>query len=81
MKKSIALLLIVVLLLCFAGCKSNTVTYRGQVYDADALSAETLEWLEWFNSLSEEEQLAISYVPNEFLEPLDGEVQDAPAQG
>lgn len=32
------------------------------------LSAETLEWLEWFNGLSETGQLSVSFVPQEILE-------------
>lgn len=43
----------------------ETVTYHGREFQRTALSEETLEWLEWYNSLSEEEQLAISYEPAE----------------
>lgn len=45
----------------------ETVTYNGREFPRDALSEETLEWLEWYNSLSEEEQLAVSYVPPELM--------------
>ena len=31
--------------------------------DAEGLSKETLEWLDWYNSLPEEQQLAVSAVP------------------
>lgn len=37
-------------------------------YDKGYLSKETLEWLYWYNSLSEEEQLAVNSVPRELLE-------------
>lgn len=43
----------------------ETVTYHGREFQRTALSEETLEWLEWYNSLSEEEQLAVSYEPEE----------------
>lgn len=43
----------------------ETVTYHGREYPRSIMSEETLEWLEWYNSLSEEDQLAVSYVPNE----------------
>ena len=36
--------------------------------DRDGLSEETLDWLTWFNSLSEEEQLSVSAVPPDLLE-------------
>lgn len=50
---------------------NNQVQYGDRMIDADNLSQETLEWLEWYNSLSKEEQLAISFVPPDLLE--DGE--------
>lgn len=43
----------------------ETVTYNGREYYRSMLSEETLEWLEWYNSLPEEEQLAVSYEPEE----------------
>lgn len=51
---------------------NNQVQYGDRMIDADNLSQETLEWLEWYNSLSKEEQLAISYIPPDLLE--DGEL-------
>lgn len=42
---------------------AGKIQYMGQWYDRASLSAETLTWLEWFNSLSEEEQLAVDYEP------------------
>ena len=36
----------------------------------DALSDETVEWLNWYSRLSPEEQLAVSYVPADLLELL-----------
>lgn len=43
----------------------DTVMYHGREYYRSMLSEETLEWLEWYNSLPEEEQLAVSYEPQE----------------
>ncbi len=44
---------------------AGTVTYHGRSYNRADLSAETLEWLDWYLALSEEEQLAVSYEPAE----------------
>ena len=41
------------------------MTYHGRSYNRADLSAETLEWLDWYLALSEEEQLAVSYEPAE----------------
>ena len=57
------------------------VRFGDKMVDEGALSEETLEWLEWFNSLPETEQLAISSIPQDLLEAagiLDA--QDQPAQ-
>lgn len=43
----------------------DTVMYDGRKYYRSMLSEETLEWLDWYNSLSEEERLAVSYEPEE----------------
>lgn len=46
----------------------NQVQFGDRMVDADGLSEETLEWLDWYNSLPEEQQLAISAVPPDLLE-------------
>lgn len=43
----------------------DTVMYDGRKYYRSMLSEETLKWLDWYNSLSEEERLAVSYEPQE----------------
>lgn len=43
------------------------IMYDGREYQRFMLSKETIEWLEWYNSLSEEEQLTVSYVPPELM--------------
>lgn len=47
--------------------------YMGKSYDASKLSRETLNWLSWFNSLSEEAQLAVDFVPHELIENVSTE--------
>lgn len=37
-------------------------------YSVSGLSEETLDWLEWYHVLTEEEQLCISFVPGDLLE-------------
>lgn len=44
------------------------VRYYDAWFDAASLSDETLRWLLWFNSLSDEDQLAISFVPLDLYE-------------
>ena len=46
----------------------ETVKYLDKTLNKSDLSAETLEWLEWFNGLSETGQLSVSFVPQEILE-------------
>lgn len=48
----------------------NQIQYMGQWYSREDLSEDTIQWLEWYNLLSPEEQMAISYVPGELQEPL-----------
>lgn len=47
---------------------AETVTFAGRTFEKSALSEETLEWLSWYQSLSEEEQHAISSIPHELYE-------------
>ena len=51
--------------------KPDMVEYRGHMFNKADLSPETIEWLEWYNELSETEQLAISYIPHEIQKFLD----------
>ena len=48
--------------------EAETVKYLDKTLNKSDLSAETLEWLEWFNGLSETGQLSVSFVPQEILE-------------
>ena len=50
---------------------TGKIQYLDQWYDKEALSGETITWLEWYNSLSEEEQLMVDSVPSELYELTD----------
>ena len=82
MKKIIALVLVLVYVLCFGACSNEeTVSFHNKTFYKADLSEETLEWLEWYNQLSEAEQLAISFIPSDLYE-LSGyyDVKDVPAE-
>ena len=46
----------------------SQVRFGDRWVDQDSLSEETLEWLDWYNSLSDEEQLSVSYIPADLLD-------------
>lgn len=58
----------------------DCVYFHGKQYSKAALSEDTLTWLQWYNGLSQEDQLKIDAVPAELVE-TDGPVttQDVPA--
>ncbi len=45
----------------------EVVLYNGNEYNTNKLSQTTLEWLEWYNSLTDAEKITINYVPNELI--------------
>lgn len=55
----------------------DTIVFHDQAFNRTSLSQETLDWLDWYLTLTEEEQLAISYVPSELREDRDASTQDA----
>ena len=66
-------------LLILSGCGTDVVYYHGQAYDKAELSQETIEWLEWFNAMPEEDQNKISYMPPELWAGVyDAQTEDAP---
>lgn len=46
----------------------SQIRYLDRWYSKGDLSDETIEWLEWYNGLSEEEQLAVDHVPQDLYE-------------
>ncbi|MFU0826528.1 MAG: Peptidase-C39-2 domain-containing protein [Lachnoclostridium sp.] len=66
---SLVILLLVITLVpsvAFAkGKETNLLSYNGITVNKNQISSETLEWLEWYNSLSEELQNMVSYEPAE----------------
>lgn len=57
----------------------ETVQFHGETFSVSELSQETVEWLDWYNSLSEEEQAAVSSVPDELWDDEVSETADASA--
>ena len=49
----------------------NQVRFGDRMVDGDSLSKETLAWLEWYNSLAEEERMAISMIPPDLYSQLE----------
>lgn len=85
MKKLIAFVSTLVFVFSLIGCsniKNNeTVSFHDKTINKSDLSAETLEWLEWYNGMTETEQLSISYIPSD-LYKLCGydNAKDVPAE-
>lgn len=46
----------------------GTILFRDKAFNKSDLSKETLEWLDWYNGLSEDEQLAIDSIPTDLCE-------------
>ena len=59
---------------------NETVEFNGQLFNKSDLTEETLEWLEWYNSLSPEEQLAVSSIPADLYANDDVETIDSAAE-
>lgn len=57
----------------------ETVQFGNETFSISELSQETIEWLDWYNSLSEEEQAAVSSVPDELWDGEVSETADASA--
>ena len=59
--------------------EADTIAFHDKVFHKSDLSQETLEWLENYNALTEEEQLSISGIPSDLYElcgyPKAGEVE------
>ncbi len=73
----LALLSVVSLMGC-SNSEPNTVFYNGMEFNKDDLSMETLQWLEYYNSLDEMEQYALSYIPQDLMELYDQKSMENP---
>ena len=73
-------LLAVMLLLFLSGC-GRQVRFGDRWVDANGLSEETLDWLDWYNALPEEQQRAVSSLPPDLLEQCGlAQTEDAEAE-
>ena len=73
-------LLAVMLLLFLSGC-GRQVRFGDRWVDADGLSEETLDWLDLYNALPEEQQRAVSSLPPDLLEQSGlAQTEDAEAE-
>lgn len=80
MKAKKIALLAVMLLLFLSGC-GRQVRFGDRWVDADGLSEETLDWLDWYNALPEEQQRAVSSLPPDLLEQSGlAQTEDAEAE-
>jgi len=48
--------------------QADTIHFHDKILNIADLSPSTAQWLTWYNTLSEEEQLAVSYVPSDLYE-------------
>lgn len=80
MYRNLTVMCIAATLFLLTGCSSagteaaapaddSTVEYNGIYKKKSELSEDTLKWLEWYHSLPEEQQMALSMVPSEFIDP------------
>jgi len=52
----------------FAVDKQQYIKFHNQRFKISDLSKETLDWLKWYNSLSDDFKEMVNYVPGELLE-------------
>lgn len=48
--------------------ENDIVVYNNMEYNKTNLSAETLDWLEWYNTLPDDSKEMVSYVPSDLNE-------------
>lgn len=59
----------------------SLIRYGDKWYSQGDLSQETIEWLHWYNSLSGEEQMAVSSIPSDLYDLIyPGEGSEVPAE-
>lgn len=52
-------------------CSPRYMTFNGHTIEVSSMSSETVAWLEYYNSLTDEEKMYISYCPPELVPYLD----------
>ena len=52
-----------------ASVQEEMVEFHGVSKAKSELSEDTLKWLQWYDTLSEKEQMAVNFVPTEFITP------------
>lgn len=57
--------------------ENETVEFEGQFFNKSDLSEETLQWLQWYNSLPPEKQLTVSSIPPELCTDDSAKTVDA----
>ena len=70
MKRLSLIFELAIMMLCIS-CSTNDVMYFDYKIPKDMLSDTTLEWLEWFNSLSYDLQIAVSYIPSDLGQAIE----------
>ena len=74
MKKYLSIIISLLILTVFMSMNSFAVDYKeyiefhDQRFKISDLSKETLDWLKWYNSLSDDFKEMVNYVPGELLE-------------
>lgn len=74
MKKYLSIIISLLILTVFMSMNTFAVDYKeyikfyDQRFKIGDLSKETLDWLKWYNSLSDDSKKMVNYVPGELLE-------------
>lgn len=58
-------ILLIISIIVLSGCQPQTIIFKGVELKTSDLSSSTVEWINYYNSLTEEEQNSISYLPIE----------------
>jgi len=74
MKKYLSIIISLLILTVFTSMNAfavdnkQYVEFQKQRFKISDLSKETLDWLKWYNSLSDDSKKMVNYVPGELLE-------------
>ena len=71
MRRLLAGLLVMAVLLAGCGKSGKTYEFHGRSYDEEDLPSGVIQWLEHYNSLSPEDQDKISFCPPELADPTE----------